>query len=184
VASLGAVSMAAHEVTATAEGLSYMPGFGFCVATTILVGQSLGGGDPARARAVVGEAARIALLFMGTMGVVFFFFPEPLVRIFTSDPEIIPLATRCLRVIAVVQPLAALQGVLSGALRGAGDTRSPMIVAGVTSWGCRVVLTYVAIFALHLPLPWVWGVMGIDCALKVAWLAVIYRKGRWQEVAV
>ncbi|HCW50906.1 MAG TPA: hypothetical protein DGR79_02405 [Clostridiales bacterium] len=184
VATLGPVSMAAYEVTATTEAISFMPGFGFAVATTVLVGQSLGAGDPGKARAVVTQAGWIAVVFMGSLGVVFFLFPRPLVSIFTNDPAIIEVASRCLRVTAFAQPFIALHGVLSGALRGAGDTRSPMVVAGVTSWGCRVLLTYVVVLALGLPLEWVWGVMALDFGLKMFWLLAVYRQGRWQGIRV
>ncbi|MEW6032255.1 MAG: MATE family efflux transporter [Bacillota bacterium] len=184
VTSLGAVSMAAYEVTATTEALSFMPGYGFAIAATVLVGQSLGSGDPARARLAVGASARMALVFMGSLGVLFFLFPRPLVSIFTNDPAIIEVAARCLRVAAIGQPFMALQTVYVGALRGAGDTRTPMIIAGVTSWGCRLTLTYLVIFFFRLPVEWVWGVMNLDWALKLVWVRRAYRRGRWQSLAV
>lgn len=184
VASLGAVAVASHEVTCTTESLSFMPGYGFAIAATILVGQNLGAGQPERARATVAEAARIALWFMGSVGVLFLFFPRPLVSIFTNDPAIIDLAATCLRVSAFAQATMALHGVYSGALRGAGDTRTPMLISGITSWGFRVALTFVAIFVFDLGLPWVWGIMALDYALKLAWVAAAYRRGRWLRVTV
>lgn len=184
VTSLGAVSMAAHEVTAATESLSFMPGIGFSVAAGVLVGQSLGRGDPAKARAAVGQAARLGLLFMGSLGVVFLLFPAPLVGIFTNDPAIIALASKCLRVTAFAQPFMCLEGIYAGALRGAGDTRSPMFIGAATSWGCRVALTYLTVFVLRLPLPWVWGVMVLDWAAKLVWLYAVYRRGRWREARV
>jgi putative MATE family efflux protein len=184
VTSLGAVPMASYEVTATTEALSFMPGYGFAIATSILVGQSLGARDPARAGEAVAQAGRIAVIFMGGLGVLFFFFPKPLVSIFTNDPAIIEVAARCLRVTAFAQPILALHGVYSGALRGAGDTRSPMLITGVTSWGCRLTLTYLAIFFFELPIEWVWGVMNLDWTLKLLWTLAVYRRGRWQEARV
>jgi len=184
VTSLGSVAMASHEVTAAAESLSFMPGFGLAVAATVLVGQSLGAGDPARAEAGVRESARMSVMFMGSLGVLFLLIPRQLVSVFTNDPAIIDLASKCLRVTAFAQPFMALQGVYSGALRGAGDTRSPMLIAAVTSWGCRVALSYLAVFVLHLPLPWLWGIMVLDWGVKLAWVTVVYRRGRWREAGV
>ncbi len=184
ITSLGALSMAAHEVTAATESLSFMPGIGFATATAIIVGQSLGGGDPAKARAGVRQGVWLGLTFMGGLGVLFFLIPGVMVRVFTDDPAIIALASKCLRVTAFAQPLMCLEAILAGALRGAGDTRSPMIVGGVTSWFGRVTLTYLAVFVFHLPLPWVWGVMVVDWGLKVLWMAAVYRRGRWLEVRV
>jgi len=184
VASLGSVSVAAHEVAAATESLSFMPGFGLAVATSIITGQSLGRGDPARAKAGVRQGALLGLGLMGGMGLLFFLFPEPLVRIFTNDPAIIPVATKCLRVVAIAQPIMAVQGAFAGALRGAGDTRTPMLIGLVTSWGWRVTLTCVVVFALHRSLPWVWGVMVVDAALKLLWTAAAYRRGRWLGVRI
>ncbi len=184
ISSLGALSVAAHEVTAATESLSFMPGSGIATATSVLVGQSLGASDPGRAGAVVRESARLGLIFMGSVGVLFLLVPGILVRVFTTDPAIIALACRCLRVTAFAQPLMALQGVLAGALRGAGDTRSPMIIGGLTSWCCRVTLTYLAVFVFGRDLPWVWGVMVLDWGFKVIWLALAYRRGHWQTVRV
>lgn len=184
VASLGALAVAGHEVTAVTESLSFMPGYGFAMATTILVGQSLGAGDPVKAKAAVAATARLSVLLMGLMAVLFLLFPRVLVSIFTNDPEIIDLAARCLRVAAFAQPFIALEGVYAGALRGAGDTRSPMLVSGTVSWGCRVALTYVAVFVLHLPLPWVWGVMVLDWGLKALFLYLVFKRGRWQVIKV
>lgn len=184
ITSLGALSMAAHEVTAATESLSFMPGIGFATATAIIVGQSLGSGDRAKAKAGVRQGMWLGLAFMGGLGVVFFLIPGVMVRVFTDDPAIIALASKCLRVTAFAQPLMCLESILSGALRGAGDTRSPMIIGGVTSWFCRVTLTYLAVFVLHLSLPWVWGVMVVDWGVKLLWLAAVYRRGRWLEVKV
>ena len=85
---------------------------------------------------------------------------------------------------AFAQPFIALEGVYAGALRGAGDTRSPMLVSGTVSWGCRVALTYIVIFVLHLPLPWVWGVMVLDWGLKALFLYLVFKRGRWQVIKV
>lgn len=184
ITSLGALSMAAHEVTAATESLSFMPGMGFATATAIIVGQSLGAGDPERARAGVRQGVLLGLAFMGALGVLFFTIPSLMVRVFTDDPAIIALASKCLRVTAFAQPLMCLEAILAGALRGAGDTRSPLLVGGITSWLCRATLTYAAAFVFHLPLPWLWGVMVVDWGLKSLWLYLVYRRGRWLEVKV
>ncbi len=184
ITSLGALSMAAYEVTAATESLSFMPGIGFATATAIIVGQSLGAGDRAKAQAGVRHGMILGLTFMGGLGVVFLLIPGLMVRVFTDDPAIIALASKCLRVTAFAQPLMCLEAILAGALRGAGDTRSPMIIGGITSWFCRVTLTYLAVFVFHLSLPWVWGVMVLDWGLKALWLGAVYRRGRWLEVKV
>ena len=184
IAYIGVTAVAAHEVTVAVESLSFMPGWGFAIATSIIVGQSLGRGDPARARAAVREAALIAVAFGLTMSALMLLFPGPLVGLFTTDATVRATATRLLRIAGLVQPLIAIQGVCGGALRGAGDTRSPMIAGGVSSWLVRLSITYVAVILLGLPVDWVWWAMLGDWLVRATWLWVVYRRGRWQEVQV
>lgn len=61
---------------------------------------------------------------MSIMGVIFLVVPEPIVKIFSSDPEVIELATVCLRLVAIAQPALATWMIIAGGLRGAGDTRN------------------------------------------------------------
>ncbi len=184
VAHLGAMAMAAHEVTAAAEALSFMPGFGFAMATSVIVGQNLGRGRPDLSRAAVGEGLRIAVLFGATMACVFLAFPGSLVGVFTTDTGVAGVAARLLRIAAIAQPFIAMQGIFGGALRGAGDTRSPLVASGVTSWAVRVALTYLTVVFLGLPVDWVWWAMTVDWAAKSLWMWILYRQGRWQRVSV
>ena len=86
VASLGTLAYAAHQIALQAESISYMPGFGFAVAATTLVGQGLGARDPKRARADGRLAQWMAVAIMSCMGVIFFLFPAQIIGIFINDP--------------------------------------------------------------------------------------------------
>jgi putative MATE family efflux protein len=184
IARLGAVALAGHEVTAAAESLSFMPGWGFAIAASIMVGQSLGRGDPERAKLAVSEALRIAVAFGAIMAGLFVIAPGPLVRIFTPDVAVTSVASRLLRIAGLAQPFVALQGVFTGALRGAGDTRSPMIAGGVSAWLVRTSVTYVAVIVMGWPVEWAWWAMTGDWAVRSVWVWLVYRRGRWQEVRV
>lgn len=184
VSSLGTVSYAAHQVALNAESFSFMPGAGFAVASTALVGQSLGAELPEQAEEAGKISRNLAVLVMSTMGVVFFVAPRFFVRIFSSDPEVIELATVCLRLVAVSQPALAVWMVLAGGLRGAGDTRSIMRIVTISFLGVRVGLAYILAIQLGLGLVGAWIAMIVDLFLRGTLIQRRFSRGEWKEVKV
>ncbi|MBC7348022.1 MAG: MATE family efflux transporter [Clostridia bacterium] len=182
IASLGSLTIAANQVAMAVQSISFMPGFGFGLAATTLVGQSLGAQKPGLAEFYGYETSRFAAAFMGAMGVVFFFWATPLVRLFTADPTVINLAGACVRIIAFAQLPFAVLMVLSGALRGAGDTRWVMYMVAAGEWGVRLILAYLLGFRLALGLPGVWLSFLISSFVLSGLVLWRYRSGRWKEV--
>lgn len=181
---LGSVGYAAHQVAVSIESLSFMPGYGFAIAAGVLVGQSLGAQDPMRAERLAFKSTHLAAAIMTGMGLLFFFLNNWLVRIFTTDSAIIPLAALSIRIGAFEQTSIALEMVLVGALKGAGDTRFPMYLSMLGNWVIRVPLIYIALNILHqgLPAVWVitvfqWFVLGL-----LAWIR--FRAGMWKAIVV
>jgi putative MATE family efflux protein len=197
VIGLGEVVFATSRLALNAVFLSQMPGFGFAVAATTLVGQSLGARSPKRAMLGAQLATRSAVIWMGLMGLVFFFFGEAIMRLFTDDPRLIGLGVESLRVIALYQPMLAVAFVLGGALRGAGDVRFPMWVTTFAVWlvrlpaGAFLGLQEVCIPFTSVCLPGLgWGLVGIYSALiveSVVRSGLLYgrfREGKWQAMKV
>ncbi|MGI6083631.1 MAG: MATE family efflux transporter [Limnochordia bacterium] len=183
LSSLGTVAFAAHRIALQAESLSFMPGFGFALAATSLVGQALGAGEPEEAEHVGLEAARIAAFGMGLMGVIFLIFPRALVSVFTTDEAVIAQSAVVIRIVAVSQPFMAIHMVLAGGLRGAGDTRTVMLVSLVGICGVRLALSLLLV-SLGLGLVGAWIAMTIDLILRGSLLYWRFRQGRWKEVQV
>jgi multidrug resistance protein, MATE family len=155
IAALGTLDLAAQRISFNALSVGFLPGIGFAMATSTLVGQSLGAGKPEEARAAARAAAGWAALWMGTMGVIFFVFARPIMGLFTDDPAVADLGAASLRVLAFSQPLWGQLFVWAGALRGAGNTRLPLIYNTLGMWlgvGCSFVL--VELFEPSLPLVW------------------------------
>lgn len=184
VAGLGTTAIAAHAVTLTAESLSFMPGFGFALAATTLVGQNLGAKRPDRAELSGSEAGFTAMKIMSVMGVIFFVFPDTIVGLFSRDPDVIDLAKICLRIVALSQPALAWVMVLAGSLRGAGDTRYAMYITGIGIWGVRLTLAYLFAITLGYGLVGAWVAMIIDLFVRAALLLMRYRRGKWQQIRV
>jgi len=184
VASLGTVMIAAHKITITAESISFMPGWGFALAATTLVGQYLGAEDKDNAKKGGYTAGYMAVSIMTFLGIVFFFFPEFFIRIFTDDPDITYYAVICLRIVAIAQPFLAIAMVFAGALRGAGDTKTVLITTGLTSWVVRVGLGYFLAIQLGYGLTGAWIAMVLDFAIRGIAFLLLFKKGDWQSIEV
>jgi len=180
----GTIAYAAHQVGLAIEALSFMPGAGFAIAAATAVGQSLGANNLAQAKIENYEANRLAVIVMTGMGLVFFFFPYLLLRAFTSDPEVIRLGSLFLKIVAVMQIPLALTMVLSGSLKGAGDTRYLVLVTLAGMWVVRLPIAFILAMVLHMGIAFIWGVMVVDWVVRMAVVLARYRSERWQEIRI
>lgn len=181
VASLGTAVMAAHQIALRVESLSYMPTWGLAMATTTLVGQATGAHLYKRAESAVQRSLGIALLLNSVLALVFLLASRQLVQIFGSTPDVLQMAALALAISAAELPPLAVHMVLSGALAGAGDTRTPMFVtlAGVLVF--RLALVYWLTIGLGLGIAGVWWGTAIDWTARAALLWLIFRSGRWRR---
>ena len=126
----------------------------------------------------------MALVLAGGIAKLFSLLPEPLLRLFTSDPEVIALGRPLLLVGAGFQLFDALAIIADGALRGAGDTRWPFAARFVLAWGLQVPLAYLLGFTLGFGLTGAWlGAMVYIIALA-AILVLRFRSGAWQSIEI
>ena len=184
VASLGTVAFAAHQVALNSESLSFMPGFGFAVAATTLVGQGLGAQDEERAEKDGYTAFVVAAGFMSCMGLAFIFFASQIVGFFTDDPEVVALGVPPLRLIGLAQPFLAAMMVFGGGLRGAGETLTPMLINGGGVWLMRVPLCLLFTRVFSWGLTGVWIAMALDMSVRGALLFARFHSGRWKRTEV
>jgi len=182
VAGLGTVAFAAHSVALTGMSVSFMPGFGFSVAATTMVGQALGARDPERAKRSVREALRVSAWAMGAAGLLLVLFAGQVMSVFVDDPEVIALGIMPLQVLGMIQPLSAASMVYSGSLRGAGDTRWTLVITTLSVWVLRVPLTMLLVGPLGLVGAWLG--MATDNVARATMVWLRYRTGRWAKVKV
>jgi putative MATE family efflux protein len=178
-ARLGTDTLAAQRISITALSFSFLPGFGFSTAATALVGQSIGARKPGEAAEVTRVANRWAVLWMGAIGLLLLIFATPIMRLFTADPEVIRIGAAGLRVIAATQPIWAVELVQTGAIRGTGDTRFPLILSTAGIW-TAVLLAWIVI-SLGGNLPWIWSVFLVTSPV-IALLACRRLRHRIQEL--
>ena len=158
---LGTVAFATQRITFNAITISFLPAMGFSIAAATLTGQSLGAGRPDLAERTAWAAVRSAAVWMGAMALVFFFLGDRCCGSSPTTPTVHALGVPALRIVAVASTVWAIPIVLSGALRGAGDTRFPMWVSFITGWLIRVPLAYLFGITLGLGLSGVYlGMLG------------------------
>jgi MATE family multidrug resistance protein len=181
VARLGAVEIAAHHIATNVLTLSYMPGYGISIAATTLVGQYLGAGNRLAARHSARSSLALILLFMGTMAAGFLVWRRELVWLFNHDPVVIHLGAQLLIFTALFQLFDGLSLVSAGVLRGAGDTRWPMLIGVVIGWGIFVPLAYVSMFPLQGGVIGGWRAAMIYVIVLGLAMGARLAKGTWQH---
>ena len=124
----GTVPLAAHNITIMIVAMTYMVPLGTSAAAAVLVGHAIGRGDPEGARREASAALACGVGFMALSGLTIAAVPHLLARGFTSEAAVVALAERLLPIAAAFQVFDGVQGVSSGILRGAGDTRVPMLL--------------------------------------------------------
>jgi Na+-driven multidrug efflux pump len=147
------------------------------------VGQKLGARDPAGAEQSGWHAMRLAVGSMLILGLAIAIFADTIASFMISDPEVVRLTVVFIYCLGGCQPLMATEFTLGGALRGAGDTRFPLIVVLVGLVGVRVTLS--AVFAwLRLPVEWIFAALIADYIVKGAMLTWRFRGGAWKDLDI
>lgn len=181
VAQYGTSAYAAYGIGISLVSFSIVVGFGFSIAAATLVGQHLGAGHRELAVKAGWRGLRMALIAMGVMSVAIAIFARDLAAFMIDDEEVIHLTTVFLYMIALSQPLMACEITLAGALRGAGDTRFPLIATfcGIVLGRLLPALLFVS---LDFSVYWIFGVMMIDYGIKATMNVQRYRSLEWLDI--
>jgi MATE family multidrug resistance protein len=171
---MGTVAVASHQVALQLAALTFMIPVGVAQATSVIVGQAVGRGDPHGARRAVGAGLVTGVGFMAFTAVLFLGLPEPLSRLFSDDADVVAVAAALLPIAGVFQVFDGLQVVAAGALRGIGDTRVPMILILVGFWLIGLPICFLLGFTLGVGPSGIWwglatgiGVVGILLAWRI-----------------
>jgi len=163
---LGAVSLASHQIALNTVSLTYMVPLGISSAAAVRVGQAIGRRDPEGAADAGGSAIFFGAAFMTVAGIVLLLFPRGIARIFTPDVTIIQSTVYLLAAGAAFQLFDGIQTVATGALRGAGDTRTPMFCHFTAYWIIGLPLGYWLCFSRG------WGAFGLWSGLSLALILI------------
>lgn len=181
---LQTATLAAHYIAIRVESLSYLPAMAWALSAATMVGQALGAGKPARASRCGYEAAAQCAILLTVIGAVYLLCADLFFSLMTSDPLVRDIGAPVLRLIAFAQPGVAALIVLQGALRGAGDTRFPMLITIVGMMLLRLPLAYAGMHLLGWGLLGAW--LGMFADLNIRGLLATWRfaTGHWKRIRV
>jgi multidrug resistance protein, MATE family len=169
----GAVELASHQVTINIASTTFMVALGVSLAGSIRVGHNLGAGNPAGVRRTVLLTFALSMGFMALCAIVFLLVPEALLRLYTHDAAVLRLGPKLLFMAALFQLFDGAQVAGFSVLRGAGDTRVPMVLAALAYWVVGAPMAYVLGFHSSLGPQGVWA--GLCVSLAVASLLLVWR---------
>lgn len=170
------VALAAHQIALNCAAVSYMVPLGISSAAAVAVGQAIGRGEPAVARRSGFIAIGLACAFMACSAVAFLTVPRTILHIYTNDRSVLRLGVGLLGIAALFQLFDGIQTVATGALRGVGNTRVPMLVNLGGYWLFGLPVGYVLCFYLG------YGVMGLWWGLTLALIVIsLVLLGAWQR---
>src|SRR5467141_3259000 len=181
VSLFGSAALAGYTIAIRILIFIILPSWGLSNAAATLVGQNLGAKQPERAQISVWRTGFSNMLFLGAIGIFFLFFATPAVRLFTNDPEVVPLAASCLRILSYGNVGYAYAMVMLQAFNGAGDTVTPTIVYFFGFWLLEIPLAYA------LAIPWHMRSKGVFLSIVIAEgaiaaaSAVLFKQGRWKR---
>ena len=184
MAIIGIIELATTQLLFTIMHASFMPALGVGQACATLVGKYMGTKEIEKSEKSINEALRISEYIMGSMGLVFIFFPSFILSLFTSDTSIITMGVWGLRVIGVIQFVDAVGFTMFLALTGAGNTLYPAMVESLLIWFFMLPLSYYfGVFSnMGFKLPWI--VFAVYLILMAIILTVKVKKGDWKEIEV
>ena len=160
------VALATHQIVFNYASLTYMVPLGVSAAVAVSVGHAVGAGDGDRARRAGWLGLGLATSFMLLAAVVFLTVPEPLIALYTRDPAVMAVGPGLLGLAAAFQIFDGIQTVSTGALRGLGETRIPMLANLVGYWVLGLPLGLTLCFALC------WGIYGLWIGILAALVVI------------
>lgn len=180
VSIFGSAALAGYTIAIRILVFVILPSWGLSNAAATLVGQNLGARQPERAQISVWRTGFYNMLFLGTIGVLFLLFATPIVRLFTSDPAVVPLAATALRILSYGNIAYAYGMVMLQAFNGAGDTVTPTIVHFFGFWLLEIPLAYFLAIPTHLRANGVYiSIVVAEAAIATAGI-LLFRRGRWK----
>src|ERR1700691_3049526 len=181
VSFFGASAVAGYTIAIRIVIFVILPSWGLSNAAATLVGQNLGAKQPERAETSVWRTGFYNMIFLGAVGIVFVLFAGPVVHIFSRDPDVVPLAVSCLRIVSCGNIGYAYAMVMLQAFNGAGDTVTPTIVNFFGFWMLEIPLAYW--LAIHQGMRSngvYWSIVIAEGSIAVASI-ILFKRGRWKQ---
>ena len=180
VASLGDINYATHQIVMNIQSMSFMVGQAFGNSSTTLMGQSLGKRRFDMAAVYMQKTRQIGFWVSVVLMALMAIFSRQLIMLYNSTPEVVQKGAGLMLVVAVMQPIQCGQFVVSGGLRGVGDTRYNAKVVLITTLGVRAILSVLAVNVFHWGLWGAWIALFADQLLRSVLIIRRYQSGKWK----
>jgi putative MATE family efflux protein len=180
VSGFGGAAVAGYTLAIRIILFALLPAFGISNAAATLVGQNLGAKKPDRAESAVWLTGIYTTLFLAVVTVIFVFLGRPIVELFTRDPELVPVAADCLRIISYGYVFYAWGMVIVQAFNGAGDTGTPLRINLVCFWMLQIPLAWLLARQTSLGANGVFWAIAISEAILTVVATVVFRRGGWK----
>ncbi len=187
IASLGTTALAAHGVTLAMQTLTFNIGFALSIATSAIVGQSLGAQRPDLAEKASYMTMRYSLVFMGAVAVILMTLGGQITSIFVGGEgadEVVDIGRKLMFIFAFAMPGLAVSLSLSGSLRGAGDTRAVLYIMAGCTWIVRLIPAYLLAITFGLGVPGAWLAAISDISVRATIMFFRFRRGKWKNMKV
>lgn len=175
IVGIGSVTFAAHSIAGNIESFTYMPAYGLATAATTLVGMSIGSKNFEDVKEYAYQSTKIGVAVLSICGVGLFLGAPFYAQLFTTSPEAIDQVVIALRIDAFIQPALATSLILTGALQGMGDTKTPLYSTAFGMWVIRIIGVIVLGKWLSMGIAGIWISIGIDLYLRSIFLAYKFR---------
>jgi putative MATE family efflux protein len=184
IVTIGTTAMAAYQIGININALAFFPIFGFAIANTTLVGQSLGEKQYEKAENYAYESLKISMAAAFSLGLIMVIFARQLTSIYSDDPVLIRESIGIVRTFGVIEPLIGILNLCSATLKAAGDIKYVMITSFIGLWSLRVVMTFGlnSLFGMGLTAVMI-GIFFDFTARSVMYLMRM-RKGSWKYLRV
>jgi putative MATE family efflux protein len=181
VSIFGAAALAGYTIAIRIVIFVILPSWGLSNAAATLVGQNLGANRPDRAETAVWRTGFYNVIFLGSVGVLFVLFAEPVVHLFTHDPAVVPLAATCLRILSYGNIGYAYGMVMLQAFNGAGDTVTPTVVNFFGFWMLEIPLAYWLAIPMRMQSNGAFWAIVIAEGAIAGTSAILFKRGRWKK---
>ncbi len=184
ISGMGTVAIAVYQVGMSVNSIGWMPVWGFAIAATTLVGQSLGSSKPELAELYVKKIIKMSMLIICCLGVITFLFSSTLTSIYSSEQEVISAGSIAIKIFSISLPFLCVVVIISSALRGAGDVVYVTITSFIGVWGFRILFTILINSIFGFGIYSVWIAIVLDFAARAVLYWIRFSRGKWKSAVV
>ncbi len=184
IVTFGSAAFAGYQFAIRIIIFTILPSWGMANAAATLVGQNLGAQQPDRAEKSVWTAGFLNMIFLGLISVLFFFISEPIMKLFSTNEEVIRYGTQCLRIVMFGYVFYGYGMVIVQSFNGAGDSRTPTILNLFGYWVFQIPVAYVLAVKLDFGASAVFWAIGLAESVMAIAAIIIFRQGNWKKVKI